>query len=282
MDRDKQLDALMNKYASTIYDRHSFISQEEAKDMMDLDRDLLVMVDHGLPSISSAIDLIEESKKIIVIDHHRRGDQYVKHPMLSYVESSASSTCELIAEMLHTIPNHVPIYEAEATIMYLGILVDTNRFKMHTDARTFEATALLRSWGANPNVAEKSLCVDYSEFSVRNRLIQEAQPYGQQFMVACLEEEVDKAMLANVAQDLLLIKGCKASFVMSLLKGKSQCSILSARSDGSYNVQKIVEQLKGGGHFSAAAVERDDVSPMQLKQALLQLLKEEPDESHLT
>ncbi len=279
--KDAQLESLMEKYASTIYDRHSFVSVEEAMEMMNREQDLLVMVDHGLPTISSAKDFVDEAKKIIVIDHHRRGQEYVKHPMLSYVESSASSTCELIAEMLHTIPNHVPIYEAEATIMYLGILVDTNRFKMHTDARTFEATALLRSWGANPNVAEKALCIDYEDFAIRNRLIQEAQPFGNQFMVACLDEAVDKTTLATVAQNLLLIKGCQASFVISRLKGRNHWSALSARSDGSYNVQKIVEQLHGGGHFSAAAVERNDLDPTQLKQQLLKLLKEEPNESHL-
>lgn len=281
VERDAQLESLMEKYASTIYDRHSFVSPQEAEDMMDMEQDLLIMVDHGLPTISSAADFVEDCQKIIVIDHHRRSDSYVKHPMLSYVESTASSTCELVAEMLQTIPHHVPIYEAEATIMYLGILVDTNRFKMHTDARTFEATALLRSWGANPNVAEKALCIDYSEFAMRNRLVQEAQPFGNQFMVACLDEEVDKTMLAVVAQSLLLIKGCRASFVISRLKGKSQWTAMSARSDGSYNVQKIMEQLKGGGHFSAAAVERNDVNPQQLKQQLLGVLKEEPDESHL-
>ncbi|MBP3853846.1 MAG: DHH family phosphoesterase, partial [Erysipelotrichaceae bacterium] len=280
--RDAQLESLMSKYASTIYDRHSFVSVEEAMDMMDREKDLMIMVDHGLPSISSAQPFLDECRKIIVIDHHRRSEEYVKHPILTYVESTASSTCELVSEMLHTIPHHVPIYEAEATIMYLGILVDTNRFKMHTDARTFEATALLRSWGANPNVAEKALCIDYSEFTLRNNLIQQAQPYGDGFMVACLDEAVDKAMLATVAQNLLLIKGCKASFVISRLKGKRHWSALSARSDGSYNVQKIVEKLKGGGHFSAAAVERNDISPQQLKQQLLKVLKEEPDESHLT
>ncbi len=90
--------------------------------------------------------------------------------MLKAVQVQA---CELIVELLQNIPNHIPIYEMEATIMYLGILVDTNRFKMHTDARTFEAANALQNWGANTSrVFEKALCEDYLYFSMKNALIQ--------------------------------------------------------------------------------------------------------------
>ncbi len=281
--RDVQLQNAMDYYRKNLVNRHHFISPEQADAMIDPKSDLLIMVDHGVPAISSASAFISRCRKIIVIDHHRRGANFVPNPMLAYVESTSSSACELITEMLETIPNHVPIYEPEATIMYLGILVDTNRFKMHTDARTFGAASTLRVWGANAAFAEKALCVDYSEFSTKNRLIQEAIPYFGRFMVACIEDEsVDKTMLAKIAQSLLTIQGCVASFVIARLNGSRQVTAVSARSDGTFNVQKIMEGLQGGGHFSAAAVEREDLTPEELKAVLLQKLKEETYENNLT
>lgn len=278
---DDQLGRLMNRYASIIYDRHSFLTPLQAKEMMDFDNDLLIMVDHGVPSMSSAEDFIDSCKNVLVIDHHRKGESFVQHSMLTYIESTASSACELIVELIQNVPNTIPIYEAEATIMYLGILVDTNRFKMHTDARTFEAAAALRSWGANQTEAENALCVDISEFNLKNQILEQATMYKDQFMIACLETKaIDKTMLAQVAQSLLMIKDCSASFVIGYVKGKNKVVGLSARSNGCFNVQKIVENLHGGGHFSAAAVERNDVTPKELYELLLKQLEEENHESN--
>lgn len=274
--RDEQLQETMNTYRDTLLERHRFIAPEEASSMMDHEKDLLLMVDHGIPAISSAKEFVDRCSRILVIDHHRRSDAFVKHPLLTYVESTASSTCELIVELLQNIPNHIPIYELEATIMYLGILVDTNRFKMHTDGRTFEAAAALQNWGANSKRAEKALCEDYLYFSMKNALIQQARPYFDHFMIASIEDEtLEKTMMAQVSQALLLIKGCQASFTISRLKSDSSIVAVSARSDGSFNVQKILEKLNGGGHFSAAAVERKDMSVNEMKNAILELIEEE-------
>lgn len=281
--RDIQLQETMDSFRQTLIDRHRFVTPEEAGEMMDRQKDVLFMVDHGVPAISSARNFLDSCQNIIVIDHHRRGDSFVEHTMLTYIESTASSACELIVELIQNIPNHVPIYETEATIMYLGILVDTNRFKMHTDARTFEAASRLRSWGANAAMAEKALCVDYEEFSTKNHLIDQAEWYHDRFMIVCIDREpVEKTMLAKVAQSLLLIRGVQASFAIARVKGKEKATAISARSDGSFNVQKIVECLNGGGHFTAAAVERMDVTPLELKTRLLEILEEEKDESNLT
>lgn len=160
--------------------------------------------------------------------------------------------------------------------MYLGILVDTNRFKMHTDARTFEAAAALQNWGANTSRAEKALCEDYLYFSMKNALIQQAKPYYNHFMIAAIDgETLDKTMMAQVSQALLLIKGCVASFTIAKVKTNPNAVAISARSDGSYNVQKIMEKLNGGGHFSAAAVEREGVSVQQMKDMILNCIEEE-------
>ncbi len=279
---DSQLDLVLDHYHSVLNQRHTFITPEDAEDMIDANKDLVVMVDHSIPAISSGKDFIENCKNVIVIDHHRRNEQCAHNAVLTYIESGASSACELIVEMIQNVPNHIPVYEAEATIMYLGILVDTNRFKMHTDARTFESAAALRLWGANASEAEKSLCVNYHEFSLKNSLIQQAQPFASEFMIDCIGQPVDKTTLAQVAQSLLTIRGCKAAFVFGPLTDKPGVTGLSARSDGTFNVQKIVEQLHGGGHFSAAAAEREDLSPSELKDVLIEILKEETDhESNL-
>lgn len=280
--RDEQLQGMMDSFGTVIQERHHFITPEEAMDRMDYEKDLLIMADHGIPAISSAKEFVDQVQRILVIDHHRKSDTFVKRTLLTYVESTASSACELIVELLQNIPNHIPIYEMEATIMYLGILVDTNRFKMHTDARTFEAAAALQNWGANTNRAEKALCEDYLHFSMKNALIQQARPYFDHYMIAAIEDEVlEKTMMAQVSQALLLIKGCEASFTIAKVKSNPNAVAVSARSDGSFNVQKIMEKLNGGGHFSAAAVEREDVTVQQMKDMILKCIEEEQkNESH--
>ena len=280
--RDNQLQSVMDQYLHFIEERHIFITPSQAAEQIDVSKDLMIMLDHGIPAISSAKEFIEDCQRVIVIDHHRRNENFVKNAIFTYVESSASSTCELIVEMLQNIPSHVPIFEAEATIMYLGILVDTNRFKMHTDARTFEAAACLNTWGANFKLAEKALCEDYEHFSLKHHLIQAARPFADHFMIVCEEEEiVDKTILAQVSEALLLIKGCKASFTIARTLDQGHPTSCSARSDGSFNVQKIMEQIHGGGHFSAAASSTDTMDPQTFKQELMELIrKEENSESH--
>lgn len=281
--RDKQLQEVMDHYHETLDQRHVFITPDRAMQMIDRNKDLLLMLDHGIPSISSAKEFVDECQRIIVIDHHRRNDHFVHNAILTYVESTASSTCELIVEMLQNIPNHVPIFEVEATIMYLGILVDTNRFKMHTDARTFEAAAVLNTWGANVKLAEKALCEDFTHFTLKHHLIQQAKPLHQRFMIVCEDHEiVDKTLLAQVSDALLLIKGCRASFTVARTLDAGHPTSCSARSDGSFNVQKIMEKLQGGGHFSAAASSTTDYDPQTFYDQLVEVLEEEMEnESHL-
>ncbi len=280
--RDGQLQATMEFYAKVLNERHVFVTPIEAMEKMNYEQDLLVMVDHAIPNISSAKGFVENCKKILVIDHHRRNENFVKNAMLTYIESGASSACELIAELLQNMPNHVPIYEAEATIMYLGILVDTNRFKMHTDSRTFEASGALRLWGANSKIAEKALCEDYTWFIEKHKIIQTAQPYYDHFMIACVDDKVlDRTMMSQVSDALLLIKGTKASFTIGLTSKTPLIANISARGDGSINVQKIMEKMRGGGHFSAAALERKDITVNDLKNELLRVIKEEFDEGYI-
>ena len=273
--RDAQLQMVMDHYEKDLQERGTFLSPEEAEEMMDRDRDLLLLVDHSVPAISSAKNLLPEAQRILIIDHHRRSDQFVDHPMLSYIESSASSSCELITELLQNVPNPVPIYEAEATIMYLGIIVDTNHFTMHTGSRTFETAGELRSWGANSALADKALCESKDYFMEKNRLISQAQAYADRFMILESPEAISRTMMAQMADTLLKIRGIQAAFVISRVDGQEGSVAVSARSDGSFNVQKVMEKMQGGGHFAAAALCRKNTTTQAIRQELTEVLDEE-------
>lgn len=279
--RDKQLQQVLDHYDPALKERVRFITPAEAKEKLNKDKDLVIMVDHSVPQISSGQSFLNEAQRILVIDHHRRNDKFVEHPMLTYIESSASSTCELMVELLQNTPNHVPIYEADATIMYLGVLVDTNRFKMHTSARTFETVAQLRNWGANAQMAEKALCEDLDQFKLKNELVAKGKMYDDRFMICLSHHPLSRTLMSQVSDAMLKIKGAQASFTIAPNEYMPERIAISARSDGSFNVQKIMEKMHGGGHFSAAALERADTTVEELTRELLEVLREElKNENH--
>ena len=273
---DAQLQQTMKHYKQTI-DRHQFVSPDEAMRIMEADKDLIIMVDHGIPAMSSGRNLLEHNRRVAVIDHHRRSDNFVDSPSISYVESTASSSCELVTELLQSSSVSIPIYEGEATMMYLGILVDTGRFKSHTSERTFQAAATLRSWGANGTYAEKALKEDYGLYMERMELVSQAENYKGRFMISASEKPVSRTMLSQVSDALLLIKGCQASFTIGKNRDNGRTAI-SARSDGSFNVQTVMEKMRGGGHFAAAAMERDDLTVQEAEDLLKSLLDEGQEE----
>lgn len=276
--RDRQLQETMDRYKQPIFSRHSFITEEEALRMADPEKDLMLMVDHGVPAISSGPNLLKNADRIVVVDHHRRGDQFVPNPLLAYVESTASSTAELMTEMLQSSSHSIPIYEAEATIMYLGMLVDTDHFRSHTGERTFQAASTLRYWGANGEVAEKALQEDYSTFARKNELIRQAYRYNDEIMIAPLNQPVDRTTMSQISDMLLQIKGIRAAFTVAINNHNGNIAV-SSRSDGTFNVQKIMEAMDGGGHFAAAAVERSNSTVGEVVEELENQLKNDPARS---
>lgn len=273
--RDRQLQETMDKYSRSIAERDTFLTPEEARERMDMEKDLLVMVDHSVPETSSARDFLDQAGRIAVIDHHRRGDSFVKNPMITYVESTSSSTAELVTELLQNVPRHIPIFEAEATIMYLGLLVDTNRFKMHTSARTFETAAVLRSWGANVQEAEEALAEDYDLYREKAQLVASAVPFLDKYMIAMSTQPTDRTMISQTSDSLLKIRGCEASFTVAPDPAQPDTACISARSNGSVNVQRIMEKLGGGGHFAAAAVQLPETTPEEAVQKLKETIEED-------
>lgn len=273
-------------YRDGLEERHHFITDEEACKLKKKN-DLLIVVDYHNPAHCNAPHLLEKTERIIVIDHHRRTENYIYKPLLVYIESGASSSCELITELFPYLISDLDINEVEATMMYLGILVDTNRFKMRTGFRTFEAAAQLKKLGVDPIQAEDLLKEDYRDFEAKTNIYKYAQPFEDNMIIACVNsnEILNRTLMSMSADSLLAIKNMEAAFVIART-GEDEVGI-SARSKGNINVQRIMELMNGGGHFSAAATQQKDTTPEalcnQLKQQILEYFEaEEEHESNTT
>lgn len=217
---------------------------------------LLVVVDVSVPAMTMAPKLLEKARKVIVIDHHRRGDKFIEAPVLNYIEPSAASASELIAEMVRYATANPPISirSTYATIMLSGIFLDSNYYKAKaTGKRTFEASEILKENGADNSLADDYLKDEYEEYSLITKIVSTMQTpqYG---VVYCTSEDhdiIERSTLSKVANQLMQIKGVNACFVI----GKTEEKVIrcSARSDGSVNVQLLCEKMGGGGHFTMAA-----------------------------
>ncbi|MEG0410066.1 MAG: DHH family phosphoesterase [Erysipelotrichaceae bacterium] len=282
-----QLKEAMNFYEDKLADRHVFLSDSEACRLLRKD-DLVIAVDHHNPDHSGAPTLIEKASKVIVIDHHRRSEKFIDNPLLVYVESAASSVSELVTELLQYQSSKANISEAEATLMYLGILIDTNRFKMRTGSRTFEAAAQLKKLGVDPIAAENMLKESFDDFEEKTKILKYALPYQKNMIIASVQENTifSRTLMSQVADSLLNIKGVEASFVMAKIDDETYG--ITARSKGVVNVQIIMEKMHGGGHFSASALQRKtkDITALEseLKQTIDDYLAQEEisNESNLT
>ena len=264
---EPQLAQALTEYEDIFNGRHRFLQDEEAARMIE-DEDLLIVVDHNNPKQTGAPLTLEAANRIIVIDHHRRSEDFIGNPLLVYVETSASSTCELAAEFLPYQTNRVNLSEEEATLMYVGILVDTNRFRNRTGSRTFESVAYLKKLGIDPIAAENMLKEDFRDFAAKTEIMNYSQTYADNIIIAAVEKDaqVNRTLMSQAADSMLEIKGVEASFVIARIN-ENECGI-SARSKGVVNVQVIMEKMHGGGHFNAAALQRYDTSVKALKEEL--------------
>jgi len=259
------------------------LSDEEAHCMLK-DDDLVIVVDHNSPEQCGAPLTLDKAEKIMILDHHRRGEQFIDNPLLVYIESSASSVCELITEFFPYQNNKVALSEEEATLIYLGILVDTNRFKMRTGSRTFEAAAYLRKIGVNTISAENMLKENFSDFEEQTNIMKYAKQYQGNMLIAAVRDGriVHRTMMSKAADALLNIKGMEASFVIAYTA--EGVVGMSARSKGNINVQILMERMHGGGHFSAAALSREHAQvgevEAELRETIDQYLNEQEDKEH--
>lgn len=249
---DKSVIRLMDeiKQNEALYSR--FISPEEAMSRM-TEKTLLVVVDTHKPSLVIDERLLQRAEKVVVIDHHRRGEEFIDNTLLVYLEPYASSTAELVTELIEYQPKHDKLTMLEATSMLAGITVDTKSFTLRTGARTFEAASFLRTNGADTVLVQSLLKEDLDTYVERAKIIQTVEFHGEGVAIAhAPEDEIyNQILLAQTADILLTMSNVRASFVIGR-RGESKVGV-SARSLGDVNVQLVMEHLGGGGHLSNAA-----------------------------
>ncbi|AHZ18047.1 DHH family phosphoesterase [Bacillus velezensis] len=252
-----------------------FITPEEAMEISN-DDTLLVVVDTHKPSLVMEERLVNKIEHIVVIDHHRRGEEFIKDPLLVYMEPYASSTAELVTELLEYQPKRLKINMIEATALLAGIIVDTKSFSLRTGSRTFDAASYLRAKGADTVLVQKVLKESVGSYIKRAKLIQHTSLYKEHIAIASLpeneEEYFDQVLIAQAADSLLSMSEVEASFAVARRDEHTVC--ISARSLGEVNVQIIMEALDGGGHLTNAATQLSGIS---VSEALVQL-KEAIDE----
>ena len=218
---------------------------------------VLVVVDVNKPSITECPDLLHHCKSVVVLDHHRQGTETIENATLSYVEPYASSACEMVSEILQYTYDNIKIRTEEADCMYAGIVIDTNNFVSKTGVRTFEAAAFLRRNGADVTRVRKLFREDAQEYKARADAVSQAEIYKQFFAISvCTAEDLPSPTVigAQAANELLNIKGIRASFVLTPFQGKIY---ISARYIDEVNVQVIMERMGGGGHMSIAACQME-------------------------
>ncbi len=243
-----------------IYEEDFIISSADAIELADSNT-VLVVVDVNKPSITECADLIKSCKTVVVLDHHRQSSEVIENATLSYVEPYASSTCEMVAEVLQYIAGTVKVRSNEADCMYSGIMVDTNNFTAKTGVRTFEAAAFLRRCGADVTRVRKMFRDGALEYKAKAEAVSNAELYKNAYaMGICPTEGLESPteVGAQAANELLGINGIKASFVATDYNGKVY---ISARSIDEVNVQIIMERLGGGGHLNIAGAQIADTTP---------------------
>ena len=255
------------------YEPSMFVDCAQAKDLVD-NNTVVVVVDTNKPSYTECQDLLYLTRTIVVLDHHRRGSEVIQNAVLSYVEPYASSTCEMVAEVLQYIADGIRIKPAEADAMYAGIVIDTNNFTNQTGVRTFEAAAFLRRNGADVTRVRKLFRDDMQDYKARAAAISSAEIYREAFSIGvCPSEGLPSPTIvcAQAANELLEIKGIKASVVMTEYHG---LIYLSARSIDEVNVQVMMEKLGGGGHRTIAGAQLSGISMEEAKDRVKAVIDE--------
>lgn len=260
------------------YDMSVIIDSQRAIDMV-TDNAALVVVDVNQPSRTECPELLKLCKSIVVLDHHRVGKDVIENATLSYVETYASSACEMVSEILQYIGENVKIRPEEADAIYGGMVVDTNNFVSKAGVRTFEAAAFLRRCGADVTRVRKLFREDVTEFKAKANVVSSAEIYRDSYAIStCPSEGLRSPTIvgAQAANELLDIEGVKASFVLTLYQGKIY---VSARSIDDVNVQVIMEKLGGGGHMNMAGCQIKEISMEEainvIKKTIDETIKED-------
>ena len=262
------------------YDSDFIMNSEQALEAVG-NNAVLVCVDINKPSITECPELLKCCKAIVVLDHHRQGEETIENATLSYVEPFASSACEMVAEVLQYVENGIKLKSCEADALYGGIVMDTNNFVAKTGVRTFEAAAFLRRSGADVTRVRKLFREDASEYMAKAETVKDTVIYRGDYAIAVCDAAHCKSptvVAAQSANELLDINGVKASFVFTDWNGTIY---ISARSIDEVNVQVIMEKMGGGGHMSIAGAQFKDAKVEDVVKQLQQTLDEMAENGEL-
>lgn len=253
------------------YEEDMILNSATAIEVVDMNT-LLVVVDVNRPNYTECPELLNLTKTIIVLDHHRQTGEAVENAVLSYIEPYASSSCEMVAEILQYIGDGLKLRQVEADAMYSGIMIDTNNFLTKTGVRTFEAAAYLRRSGADVTRIRKSFRTDMTEYMAKAQAITSTEIVLGKFAFAeCASDGIESptVLCAQVANELMNINNIVASFVFTSLGGKI---FISARSIDELNVQVVMEKIGGGGHMSVAGAQLVDCTVLEAMDKVKDIL----------
>lgn len=255
------------------------VEEEEALKLV-TPKSLLILVDHHRAILAASKKVLEAVKTKIIVDHHRRAEDIISDTVLLYLEPSSSSTSELVTELVGYYDDSLDITPAEATALYAGIVLDTKNFAVQTGERTFEAAALLRRSGANPNLVRVLFKDDLEWVQKKARLVAAAKmPFPGMALSIYKNADRDQqssVLAAQTADTLITINGISVG--VAIVEYKDGSLGVSARSDGTVNVQRIMEELGGGGHQTVAGVQIENTRAKDVEPQIIALAKEQLEE----
>jgi c-di-AMP phosphodiesterase-like protein len=254
-----------------------FITSAQAVSLI-TSQSLLFVVDVHHPELTAAPELLNKVDRVVVIDHHRRSEKFIVNPLLVYLEPSASSTCELVTELLMYFDDYLEFNKMDATALYAGIVVDTKQFSVQSGVRTFDAAAYLRRSGADPGLVRQMFRLDFETVKSRAEVLNQAIMLPGGVVVADVPNNIKNAQIvaAQVADSLLGVEGVQISFVLFFLEDGIG---VSARSNGTFNVQVIMEELGGGGHQTVAGAQIKKGTMEEVKRQVIELSAKYIEES---
>lgn len=260
------IDSMLNKLAKEPEYSNVFVGRNEALDLITR-KTLLIVVDTHRPSFTETPELLKMTDQIVIIDHHRRGADYIHDAVLSYHETYASSACELVTELLQYLEEKIRLTGIETEALYAGIVVDTKNFIFKTGVRTFEAASYLRRQGVDTVSVKQLFQNDLKTYITISNIVKDAEVVYDNIAISICPSNIKNAQLiaAQAADQLLSLSGLMAAFVLSYHEGEV---VISGRSLGEINVQMILEKLGGGGHMTVAGAQIDGVSIQEARERL--------------
>jgi len=260
------IENLMSRIAKSDEYDGLFVGRSEALDLVD-DKTLLIIVDTHRAAFTEIPELVESAGQVVVIDHHRRGADYIQDTVLIYQETYASSTCELVTELLQYIDEKLKLKPVEAEALYAGIVVDTKNFTFKTGVRTFEAASFLKRHGVDTVSVKQLFQNDLETYTNISSVVKSAEMITPDIAISVCPQGMKNSQLiaAKAADELLSLSGINAAFVLTSVGDEVY---ISGRSLGDINVQMILEKLGGGGHLSVAGAQLAGIGLDEAKEKL--------------